>query len=351
LELLITMVLGIIVVGAVIHIFLAGKQSARLQEALARIQENGRQALRVVDSDVRMARYLGQTHEYWSVTAAANPRALPTSVAGECFTTAALPYRWLNPFSVSVDHDGQATTPTVFAPRLAGSNDSIGPFTGCIAAANYQQGSDVLTVHYADAKPIDTHALQRDGLYVRSDLNHAEVFRCHNAPGCQPGGSWDALTDSTSALIASVFYVRRCSNPGDDATCGTRDDLDQPNVPALVRVRVGADGAISSDAIAEGVVNFQVQYGVDDDDVGYPQRYLDANEIGALSDTSAWPLWQRVRTVRIWALVRSSIAEGDYSGPTTFAMGDHRGDAAVTTPNGYRHQLFSTTIALRNFAG
>lgn len=350
-EILIALVLSVLVIAAVIQLFLNNKQAYRLQESLSRIQENGRHALQVLGSDIHMARHLGELQEYWNLTEAASPRNLPSPIGNECFTTAGMPYRWIVPMKTSADHDASGSTPTVFAPSLSGANDTRSPFTGCIPSADYVANTDVISLHFVSATPMADAALQDNQLYVRSDLNHAVVFRCHVAGACAPGGSWDSATVANAPLNAVVYYIRSCSDPGADSSCGTMDDRDQPNLPALVRARLMSDGSVSSEVVAQGVVNMQLQYGVDYGESNFPEQYENANELGALNSAADWPNWNAVKAVRIWLLVRSGISEPGYQDERSYAMGDHQGGSAVNPAASFRHQLFTSTISLRNGPG
>jgi hypothetical protein len=240
----------------------------------------------------------------------------------------------------------------VFAPQIAGTNDEIGPFAGCIPRSELAARTDVLTIHRVSPKPVLAAELVAHSIYVRSDLNHALEFSCETSGAtCLPAGPWDKETDAIYPLTAILYWVRTCTNPGVDKRCGTSDDIDQPNLPALMRTRLRETGKIETDAVSSGVVNFQVEYGVDDDDVGYPQVYLSANAVGALNDSSSWNRWQHVRTVRFSVIVRSDVREAEYQGPNSFQIGDHVGDAAIDVTANYRHLLFTNTVSLRNFTG
>lgn len=58
-ELLVALALGLIITAAVLQMFLASKTTYRMQEALARVQENGRFAIGQLANDIRMAGYMG----------------------------------------------------------------------------------------------------------------------------------------------------------------------------------------------------------------------------------------------------------------------------------------------------
>ncbi len=58
-EIMIALILGVFIIAGVIQIFLSSKQTYRMQENLARLQENGRFAMDFISRDIRMADSLG----------------------------------------------------------------------------------------------------------------------------------------------------------------------------------------------------------------------------------------------------------------------------------------------------
>ncbi|WP_054341852.1 PilW family protein [Neptunomonas antarctica] len=80
-ELMIALVLGLIIVGAVINAFLAMSQTYKVQDALSRAQESGRFALELVSQELRMAGFTDTAQRaligYPQVTAQAS---LPSAV-------------------------------------------------------------------------------------------------------------------------------------------------------------------------------------------------------------------------------------------------------------------------------
>lgn len=58
-ELMIALVLGLVVTSAVIEIFISSKQMYRVQDARARLQENGRYAIQHLTNNIRSAGYSG----------------------------------------------------------------------------------------------------------------------------------------------------------------------------------------------------------------------------------------------------------------------------------------------------
>lgn len=56
-EIMIALLLGAFILGGVMQVFISTKQTYRVQEALSRLQENGRFAIDVMGRDIRMADY------------------------------------------------------------------------------------------------------------------------------------------------------------------------------------------------------------------------------------------------------------------------------------------------------
>lgn len=254
--------------------------------------------------------------------------------------------------------------------------------------------------------------------YLRGNTVGAAVFSCDNGSG--PGavgtaclnsalgtGITAALSDSLDpdplnpafqaesanyGIQAVLYYVRPCTNPGYDNVCGSGDDT----VPALVRARMeyntarcpsvyspgggaggggggassgGAGGASSSgggpssrpcvvhEVVAEGVVNMQLEYGIDttpSDTNHNVNRYVTANMISSsLTPNANYIPWSDVRTVRVWLLIRSTLTEPGYTANNTNGSGadSDKFDVAgtlVTPQAGYRYQLFTSTLNMRN---
>ncbi len=64
-ELMVAMVLGLVLMGVAMNVFLSTRETHRLVNNLARVQENGRFALEQVSQIVRMTGYQGDTAAQW----------------------------------------------------------------------------------------------------------------------------------------------------------------------------------------------------------------------------------------------------------------------------------------------
>lgn len=328
-EVLVALFLSVVLVGIVIQVFVSSKLNYGIQERLSRMQENARQAIDTLSQDLRNVGFIGEVQEYWDITAAAAPNALPL-IAGECFI---VPYRWAAPM-VAVGG--------IYPPSLVGANNGRGKLIGCIPNANYQLNSDVLSVHYGVAEPLADAGLQINTLYLRSNLQGGMAFKCQTTGACLPvGGPVASATTANYRLYAATYYLRPWQTAVGDG------------LPTLIRAKLDAAGCagappcINHEVIAEGIEDMQIRFGIDNDDDGFADQYVDAQNISTLASIIDVKEWHRVTSVRIWLLMRSEKEDPNFTDEKTYVMGDR----SVTPKDGYRRSLVSTTVALRNIVG
>ncbi len=138
----------------------------------------------------------------------------------------------------------------------------------------------------------------------------------------------DAPAVRTAELVAHGYFIHAASTNDKCPTAG--------KVPSLYRMTL-VNGALATEEIAYGVDDFQVQYGVDTDNDNSVDSYLDAAAAGDA-------MWGQVIAARIWLLVRAECPETGFTNESTYTMA-----GANYTPNdGYRRQLYTSTIRLRN---
>ena len=62
-ELMVSLLLGLVITGGVVQIFVANRATYAFNEGLARVQENGRSAIDALNFNVRMAGFYGCLYE------------------------------------------------------------------------------------------------------------------------------------------------------------------------------------------------------------------------------------------------------------------------------------------------
>lgn len=176
-------------------------------------------------------------------------------------------------------------------------------------------GSDTLVLRYAG--PFSPESPEAGRVYIRTSANErAQLF-------VAPRGSFiaDQSLAVTHLLRARGYYVSSSSAA----------DTQQSPVPALRVKQLTRRGGRPS------VIDEEIQSGVEDLQV---ELIMDAAEF----DASASPEHRRVRAVRIWLLVRSSLREAN----TVSSIAAYADRSSRVFSDGLRRRLFQYTIAVRH---
>lgn len=340
-ELMIAMVLGVVLMAGVIQTFITSKQTFNLNEEMNWIQDNGRYGLNFLAEDVRMAGYYGCASRAGSVA-----NVLKNSSSS-----------WVTDFGKGLSgYDGDSSSfPTSIFPR---------PVTATLPASFPK--TDVFTIHKADlndsfqvkdhnpnAAVIDvvgTHDFPDGTILIASDCRHTAIFQStapqnnkvnHN-PGnsVSPGNCTKLLgttptvcsnTQGTSYTFGGDAYVMRAIGYAyyiDTASNG---------VPALFREELNAGGTTTSkEEMVQGVENMQVEYGLDTDGDGLPNKYVKASSVPA----DKWS--DRIISARITLLLRSMTPLATVSQKFTYL------GTSYEPTDLYVRRAFSVTVKLRN---
>lgn len=320
-ELMISMLLGLILIAGVGTLFAGSHRAYRSDEALARLQETVRVAFEFVSRDLRGAGYYG------------------------CFEGLQAPVNTLNqsseyPYDYTQAVQGHEAQGSGWSPELP---DSLGTVLA---------GTDVVTLRSAsgagtslEKMPSDSAAsmdttddnpgdLADGDIVVISDCQAATILQItefndsegtlvHNTGTAQTPGNaskelgHDYAPGSRILKISTTSYFIRNSSFGD-------------NGPSLFR-KVDDNAA---EELVEGVEDMQVRYGEDTSGDGAADVYRDASQVSA---------WSNVVSVRISLLVRSAL-DNVSPEPQRYTF-----DGSTRTASDRRMRLVSTyVVALRN---
>lgn len=310
-ELLVSMAIGIFLIGGAFTVYIQGRATYELNESIARMQENASFALKYLEEDIQLAGYWGTHRETGAIDgrASSNP-----------------------PLGVVINGDCAANWSLQLNNYLEGSND-VRPNWACIDAADYVNLTDVLAVRRAAQAPVATAALETGRLYIRSSLTpQGQLFV---GPAQPAGFSPDARN---YPLVARAYYVSPNSvgsDAGATADAGNR-------VPSLRRANltvVGNAPAVVDAEIVAGVEDLQVQFGIEPAGAATPGAvaYVDADN--PLLATA------RIVAVRVWLLIRAEQPETGYVDDISYQLGNVTRDP---TNDGFRRLLVSRTIRIRN---
>ena len=302
-ELMITLVVALLLLGGLIQVYLSNKQSYNAQEQLARMQESGRFAMDLITADLRRAGYWGGTVDLGRISGNPGPLGLAAHSHTCVDSTWARMIRW----------------------RVSGLDNAKGAYD-CAASYDVATSSDILAVRYAAATPIDvaTTTLNGSTLYLRDNTESGVIMTgtaASETANNPPAVDGDAVLALVRPIVSRAFFI------GDSGRSCPNGDA----IPALMRVRLdSATGLLVEEEIASGVEHFEVRY-------LHNNEYKDAS---AIIDNDEW---LNVSAVRVWLLVRGECIEQGLVNPTTYAMGNRNVPA-----EDIRRQLYVSTVMLRN---
>jgi type IV pilus assembly protein PilW len=320
-ELMVALVIsGLLILGAV-SVYVQSRNTYRVNESVARLQETARYALDVVDAEVRMA-------NYWGLNSRADlvqNRAAPADdLPGDLLTAAG-----------GIDECG--VNWAIDVERYVEAAETYGGALLCPAFNNNPMaGADVLTVRRAASVLPDPLNVNR--LYIQTSRLQSTIFipTCNDPldAGCLPGGFSPPLSESHE-LVATAFYI-------------DRDSTGRVGVPSLRRKRLVAGSAagaslkadIVDEEVIPGIEDLQVRYGLDQDGDGNADNYVDPAGVDLTDPVN------RVVAVRIWLLARAEDPEVGFTDNEAREFPPGRN---VPAPNdGIRRVLVQRTIQIRN---
>lgn len=351
-ELLVALAIGSVLIVGAVYVYSQGRTTYAINEAVARVQENGRYVLSVLEPDIELAGYYGFTNSpdtirfvngaspgtVYAVAAQMRQQPPAPAIAVPVANLPASAHECGTNFAVDVLTPVQGSN-NAFAlgPGAGGGCDPYG--AGAVA------GADTLTirrVETATADP-DPGRLQVYASRLRS-RSAQQLFIDGNAPG--PIDADNAVHN----LVVRAYYI-------------ARDAVDRPGLPSLRSkslTTVGGAARFVEAEVMPGVEDFQVQFGIDTGDYdndGAIDPGADVNGDGIPEtdgratryvnpDFPGLDLAQVV-AVRIWVRVRADQPEPGFRDNRNYQYAD-----VDFTPNGdearFRRVLMSRTISLRN---
>lgn len=309
-EMLISITIGLGILAGLVGVLASNSSNARSNDRTSELMTNGRYALNSMKQELREAGFRGYT---WAEPGAPDPWVAPADLDG-CF--GAEPGASAGAFIANI---GQG---------VWGSNNANPFAASCIPLANYVAGEDVLVVRRLATEPTPAAELEENTVYFHSTYERGQVFRSTTVPVPPDFGA-----SRPTASFGVQVYVYFISPFTVSAT-------EVPQVPALMRMALRTDGKMVRELVASGIEHMQVRYGRLT--TAPNTQYFDTL-VGSSSDPDALA-WEDVNSVRIWLLARNATAEPGYTNTNTYVMGDQ----SFTAADGFRRQLFSTVVQLRN---
>lgn len=354
-ELMVALVIGSLLIVGALTVYANSRGTYAVNEAVARLQEQGRYAISVVEPDIELASYYGFTNspDTLRLVRGSAPQVVLATAAG--LRQAPLPPAAPEPAApAGLDTGAVVACGINFAldvlRPVQGSNDAyeLGPDpTGDCAAfgAGAAPASDTLTLRRASVEPVDAAAGRIQLFASRLTSQKSQLLF---ADGVAPADVDD--DHRVHDLLVRTYYV-------------SQDSDERPGQPSL-RMKAlgsvgGAPGFVDTE-ILSGVEDIQVQFGIDTGDYdgdGVIDPVADANEDGIPETDGRATRYVnpdfagldrlQVVSVRVWLRLRGEQPEPQIDDNRTYRYAD-----VEYTPVGderrFRRMLVSRTITLRN---
>lgn len=314
-ELMITMLLGVIVVGGLVQMLQGSKRSWRLDDAMARVQEDARLINYTLAVEVREAGF-GCLDNVTNIVSTLND----SSDVDFNFDNVIQGYDSSTGYPDSIAGDVVSGTDVLVVNGTYGSEVSL--------ESEMPDTSAVLKTTVMDPAPITT-----DDIVLLTDCNSAAIFQVtnytdangnivHNTGSGTPGNSSKSFGHKYVAgsqvikVHSATFYI------------GTSDNGE----PSLIR-RVNDSGTAEETLIAEGVEDMQLEFGENTNGVSGADGYYSASEV---SD------WDNVVSVRFNLLLRS-LEDNVLDDDQTYEFND----TEQTRSDGYLRRPVSFVVTIR----
>lgn len=317
-ELMVTMAVGLVLLGGLVSIVVSTSESNRQIEASSRQVENGRYSVAILTRAIQHAGFYGTLSALGTVPPGTSP----------CLTAVS-------------DLEAQMVLPIqgYDAPVAVGAGTDL----PCIAEENHLAGTDVVVMRRATSAITAATALSPDEVYLQSTPAQA-LIRMGD-----PANFTLATHTGTAAPIrkyrVEIYFVSPCSVPAPSSggLCDASADGGRP-IPTLKRLSLRGDGtalAWFEEPIAEGIETLQIDYGIDTDGDGSANSYVTAPTTAAD--------WTNVMTLKLHVLARNIEPSSGYVEQKTYNLG--LADAAYTpTATNYRRHLFASAVRVINLS-
>lgn len=308
-ELMISMLLSVILGGAVVSVFVNNSASFKQDENILGMQDDARHALREIAFDISMAGHYANLVGPSSVTP-------DTSLA---IGTDCGPTGFLNWMYQTADA-GTGETLSITAVDNATNLQAVAAHS-CFAPGEVLEGTDIVAVKRVVGGTTAAAALRTGGIYLRTNGTVGLLFR-------EPIGVPAIAVGAPSAdweFRPSIYFVRPYANTVADG------------IPTLCRKTLsGAVPAMTTECLATGIENLQIDYGIDTSSDGQPNVFLPNPTLTEI---------QNVVTARIFVLARTTEIDTRYTNTKTFLISNAPG---YTPADSFHRRVFSTTVTVQN---
>jgi prepilin-type N-terminal cleavage/methylation domain-containing protein len=283
-ELMISLVLGLLITSAVTFMFISSKQSFRTQEGLSEVQESGRNTLRVLATTIRYAGYLPNPTQDTD----------PTQV-----------------------YKGQQNLP------VRGGLLGVPPID--LGIQNYQSGTDSLVISYYGNSDQAVRTCLGDSANDDATKAPTQVYVAFYltpriTDTADPRYGLSSLNCYTARYASETTHQAM----GAGGTCGVPAN----SIQSETNETSAGSCKVRSQPIIDGVSAFTVRYLVDTNGDGSAYQFMSADDV----DSGGLARWRSVTAVQVNITIQSTQPV----------------NGSNTTAGSRISRDYSTTIAIRN---
>ena len=307
-ELMIAMLLSMVLAGAIIAVFVNNNYSFKQDENVGRMQDDARHALREIAFDLSMAGHYADLHIPGTVSYDGG-----LTIGQDCGPVGEA--NWM----YRTTEAGTGNSLSVMAIDNA-TNAAVGAAHSCFVGGELLNGTDVVAIKRVAGA--EATALSANGAYLRTNGTVGVLFSgvAPTAPPvvvAPPRADW--------AFRPSIYYIRQFANtPGDD-------------IPTLCRkVLRGPGPGMTTECLATGIENLQIEYGIDTTQNGQPNVYLSSPTLAQM---------QNVVAARIFLIGRTTELDPRYTNTKTYTISN---SPAFVPNDSFHRRVFSTSVAIQN---
>jgi type IV pilus assembly protein PilW len=310
-ELMVSILLGLILSAGIISVYLESKSNYLMDEQVARIQENGRFALGTLKRELNSAGFYAGNFDV--LGSPPDPNAVVTDCAGTPWALAVD-----EPIDLISDFSGGFTT-------INSTTLTCLPDSGDLVA-----GSDILSVKRTAGEATLKNGAYQGGAasakanqwYLRLQ-DYGDTFSWVYQTSTSFGTDFglDTKVDYWE-MDSKIFFIRNFSVSGD-------------SIPTLCTSRLVGSG-MDVECLVEGVEEMQIEFGIDSNGDGVAERYEDNPTAAQLTEAVV---------ARVYLLIRSLTEIVGYTNAKAYQLGQK---PVVAKNDGYMRRVFTTTVQMRN---
>ncbi len=304
---MIAMVLALVLTAAVITVFANNRHSFTQDENIQRMQDDARHAMREIIFDLSMAGHYGDLLVPGSVTPDGG-----LTLTTDCGPVGAPEWMY------QTTQAGTGNSLSIVGLDNATAAQAAANFS-CIGGGEFREGTDVVAIkRVAGAR---AGALMAGRVYLRTN---GTVGLLYKEPAAAPAITVPApLADWE--YRPSIYYIRNFAYQAGDG------------IPTLCKkVLRGAAPGMTTECLAAGIEDLQIEYGIDANGDGFANLYMPSPTLLEI---------QNVVSARVSLLARTTDIDVRYQSEKTFTLSNAQ---PYTPDDSFHRRVVSMTVGIQN---